>query len=103
MRDYKQYMEKLPEIKESDGCTLAPDGSWKKCCVLHDYARRDREVSNADADRMLLDCMRDESVFPLPWIYYFWVRFQGITNMSPAAVVAFVSLVTVVTLLALYG
>jgi len=101
--DYKKYLDAIPDDIKSDGCTLASDGSWKKCCVLHDAARRDRAVSDSDADRMLYDCMRDEAIWPLAALYYVWVRIQGITKMSPFTMAAITTLVTVVVLLAIYG
>lgn len=82
--DYKVYEKLIPKDFKSDGCTLAPDGSWKKCCIIHDHARRSSTVQASSADRMLYDCMKDECGIPaLPLIYYIWVRFQSMTRISP--------------------
>jgi hypothetical protein len=82
---FKDYETKIPEHFKSDGCTLAPDGTWGSCCRIHDYARRDKLVSAATADKMLYSCMRERSNWFMACLYYFWVRVQSISGLSPPA------------------
>jgi hypothetical protein len=81
--NYKGYQKHIPEDFKSDGCTLAPDGKWKQCCILHDYARQDKNVTDAEADKMLYNCMRDHANLPMAVLYYVWTRIQSITKASP--------------------
>jgi hypothetical protein len=58
-----------------DGCTGVPDFDFgKDCCGEHDYHYQIGDVSRAEADRRLRDCLRKKGYFILPWLYYLGVR-----------------------------
>ena len=85
--DYEKYELTISEAdkKRSDGCTLAPDGSWGSCCVIHDTALRDKDVSASQADKMLFRCMKKRSNIVMATLYYTFVRIRSILGLDPVA------------------
>ncbi len=81
----KQLRRKI----RGDGCTGAPDLSFRKCCDYHDLAYQTHrntaghEITRAEADRAFLECMkRNAPGAPiagrlLPYFYYLAVRIFG--------------------------
>ena len=61
----------------NDGCTSVPDFNFKECCVEHDYLYFTKEVSRAEADKRLRECIGRQKWRMLPWIYWVGVRLLG--------------------------
>jgi hypothetical protein len=64
----------------TDGCSMWPDGSWRKCCVIHDmpYWCGGSAEDRNDADHRLSECVAKESSWPwLGSLMYAGVRFGG--------------------------
>lgn len=64
-------------VKESDGCTAAPDLTFRECCVEHDVAYRSGKIKRSEADARLRECMRAHGYVVLPWVYWAAVRIFG--------------------------
>jgi hypothetical protein len=61
-----------------DGCTGVPDFDFgADCCGEHDYHYQLSDISRAEADRRLRECLRKKGYFVLPWVYWFGVRVFG--------------------------
>lgn len=66
--------------RDPDGCSSSPDGWWKECCDMHDFAYQDGgalEAERQDADVMLYDCMVRRGAANEASIYYTAVRNFG--------------------------
>ena len=78
--DVKKKWAQASRFK-SDGCTAAPDLFWKDCCKEHDFYYRypkETQVSRAEADKRLRECMRVKGSGPIiAWIYWAAVRSFG--------------------------
>ncbi len=65
----------------NDGCSSAPDGSWKQCCVEHDYYYRNpvelTGVDRREADSRLHRCMRCKAGSLIACLYWVGVRACG--------------------------
>ena len=58
-----------------DGCTAVPDFDFgADCCGEHDYHYQVGDISRAEADKHLRECLRAKGYFILPWIYWLGVR-----------------------------
>jgi hypothetical protein len=58
-----------------DGCTAVPDFDFGyDCCGEHDYHYQEGDVSRAEADKRLRQCIRKKGYFLLPWAYWLGVR-----------------------------
>jgi len=100
MKDYKKYELEIPDDFKSDGCTFSPDGKWSSCCIMHDYAKLDKDVNDKTADLMFLNCMKDRSNVFLAYLYYFFVRIRSITKLAPFEIMAYTIIVIVISVLA---
>jgi hypothetical protein len=61
-----------------DGCTAVPDFDFgADCCGEHDYHYQLGDVTRAEADRKLRECLRKKGYFLLPWAYWLGVRIFG--------------------------
>lgn len=61
-----------------DGCTAVPDFDFGyDCCGEHDYHYQLTDISRAEADKRLRECLRKKGYFVLPWIYWLGVRLVG--------------------------
>lgn len=66
----------------SDGCTLAPDGTWrdpqrwKVCCVAHDLRLwgGGSRVEREEADSKLRSCIKERAGQRVAYIYWLGVR-----------------------------
>lgn len=67
------------DIKEftSDGCTMSPDFDFRDCCVRHDLDYWRGDMTRAQADARLRECIQTRGYFVLPWIYWVGVRLFG--------------------------
>lgn len=101
--DFKEYEKAIPIDFKSDGCTMAPDGSWGSCCVIHDQARQDKAINDKTADRMLFNCMKDRGNIVLAVIYYFFVRVQSITGLTPVGLFMITGFLSIIGALMAYG
>lgn len=61
----------------SDGCTSAPDFTFRACCEQHDRDYFDHTVTRRDADDALRACMQTQGYVILPWVYWLAVRALG--------------------------
>jgi len=67
---------------DNDGCSSAPDLTFKACCNEHDYYYRNCEsvtgVSRSEADKILRQCIQKKWKLPiLPWVYWGATRLFG--------------------------
>jgi hypothetical protein len=61
-----------------DGCTAAPDLDFgADCCAEHDYHYQLGDISRAEADKRLFQCLRKKGYLVLPVLYWIGVRFGG--------------------------
>jgi hypothetical protein len=61
-----------------DGCTGVPDFDFgADCCGEHDAHYQESDISRAEADRHLRECLRAKGYFILPWVYWLGVRVFG--------------------------
>jgi hypothetical protein len=63
----------------TDGCSMAPDGTWGECCLAHDVkywcgGSRDQRLS---ADRELKACLQGHDKPALAQLYFFGTRAGG--------------------------
>jgi len=74
------WARKLKARIQSDECTLAPEGTWGECCIIHDYHYRvGRSLHDkARADRALRHCMAQHGYPVTGWLYYFAVSTLGL-------------------------
>lgn len=92
----KEVEEQLPECKlgfadqcrvvwdgmkrgvKYDGCTAVPDFDFGfDCCGEHDAHYQLGDISRAEADKKLRECIRKKGYFILPWVYWLGVRIVG--------------------------
>jgi hypothetical protein len=68
-----------PSAFTTDGCTLAPDGTWQACCVDHDmvYWCGGSDAERRAADAELRRCMAEHGGEALAAIGYWAVRVGG--------------------------
>ena len=58
-----------------DGCTGVPDFDFgADCCGEHDYHYQLGDISRAEADKHLRECLRAKGYIVLPWVYWLGVR-----------------------------
>lgn len=58
-----------------DGCTAVPDFDFgADCCGEHDVHYQLGDVSRAEADRRMRECIRKKGYWVLPWAYWIGVR-----------------------------
>ena len=58
-----------------DGCTAAPDLDFgSDCCGEHDAHYQLGDITRAEADKRLYQCLRKKGYFVIPVAYYFGVR-----------------------------
>ena len=75
-------MTDLKEIKpfKSDGCSVWPNGNWKKCCIEHDYkywlggSRAQRQ----EADKQFKECVAAKGHPVIAKLMHIGVRFGGL-------------------------
>lgn len=61
-----------------DGCTAVPDFNFgSDCCGEHDYHYQANDITRAEADKKLRECIRKKGYFVLPWVYWLGVRLFG--------------------------
>ena len=61
-----------------NGCSQVPDFNFgEECCNVHDMDYYTKEVTRAEADKKLRECIRAKGYFLLPWIYWVGVRLFG--------------------------
>lgn len=61
-----------------DGCTGVPDFDFgADCCGEHDYHYQTGDISRAEADKRLRECLRRKGYFVLPWVYWLGTRLLG--------------------------
>jgi hypothetical protein len=84
-RDVLTYLDQLKLVWRGlrrgfryDGCTAVPDFDFgKDCCGEHDYHYQAKEISRAEADKRLRQCIQKKGYILLPWIYWLGVRIFG--------------------------
>ena len=71
MRDYWKRVKEAAAALKGDGCTDAPDLTYRQCCDEHDihyrtHAHLDgRPITKAEADKRLYKCMQQKSITPV--------------------------------------
>lgn len=61
-----------------DGCTAVPDFDFgADCCNTHDYHYQLQDVSRAEADKKLRECIKAKGHPILAWVYWSGVRVFG--------------------------
>jgi hypothetical protein len=61
-----------------DGCSGVPDFNFgADCCAEHDFHYQDVDISRAEADKKLRQCIQSKGYIVLPWVYWFGVRIFG--------------------------
>lgn len=61
-----------------DGCTAVPDFDFgSDCCGEHDYHYQDKNITRAEADKRLRECIQKKGYIVLPWVYWLGVRVFG--------------------------
>ena len=61
-----------------DGCTAVPDFDFgADCCAEHDYHYQLTDMSRAEADKRLRQCIQKKGYIVLPWVYWLGVRMFG--------------------------
>lgn len=83
--DHLTFREQYAIVKEGfkrgvkyDGCTAVPDLDFgADCCAEHDAHYQLGDISRAEADAKLRQCMRKKGYFVLPWVYWLGVRVFG--------------------------
>ena len=62
-------------------CTCFVDGlgkwRWGDCCAAHDIAYMAQEITRAEADRLLYECVKKSSHPVMAWIMWACVRIFG--------------------------
>ena len=79
------FSEQLKLVQEGfkkgfhyDGCTAVPDFDFgADCCGEHDFHYQDNDISRAEADKRLRQCIQKKGYIVLPWIYWLGVRIFG--------------------------
>ena len=101
--DFKEYEKGIPEDFKSDGCTLAPDGSWGSCCRIHDHALRNKDVSDHAADVMLHECMQERANPIIAFIYFMFVRLRSLSGMGAVGFTMLAAFISLVIFLIFFG
>ena len=60
----------------ADRCTLFPEGSWQECCYVHDLDYVRQKITRLEADKKLLDCVKDKCKV-VAYVMYIGVRSAG--------------------------
>jgi hypothetical protein len=61
-----------------DGCSAVPDFNFgADCCGEHDFHYQDKNISRAEADKRLRECIQKKGYIVLPWVYWAGVRLFG--------------------------
>jgi len=61
-----------------DGCTGVPDFDFgADCCGEHDFHYQQTDISRAEADKRLRQCIRKKGYIILPWVFWLGVRIFG--------------------------
>jgi len=95
--------KKLAEGEPSDGCTLAPDFNFKKCCQRHDVMIRfNQGITNREADQYLRECIIDHGHPFLAWVYWIFTRYSNIVGGWQNAIAISIG-VTLIGSLILWG
>jgi hypothetical protein len=64
---------------ESDGCTLAPDYNFRKCCERHDVMIRfNQGITDAEADRYLRECIVEHGHPKKALLYWVFSRLSSL-------------------------
>lgn len=86
---YWQRVKEYARALNGDGCTSAPDLTYRRCCDEHDIHYRTgktldgRPITRAQADARLFKCMKRTGVTPVvgrlivPAIFWLGVRLGG--------------------------
>lgn len=85
MKNKLSFIEQWRVVKEGfkrgykyDGCTAVPDFDFgADCCGEHDYYYQSHEITRAEADKKLRQCIQKKGYIVLPWIYWLGVRIFG--------------------------
>ena len=79
-QEYEVYRNKPPKAFASDGCTLALDLNFRKCCEDHDLAYwcGGTKAQRKEADQVLKTCIKDKNHPKLAHVYYRTVRMLGL-------------------------
>lgn len=74
----KLVYEGLQKGFKYDGCTAVPDFNFgADCCGEHDFHYQANDVTRAEADKRLRQCIQKKGYLVLPWVYWFGVRVFG--------------------------
>jgi len=74
----KLVYEGLKKGFKYDGCTAVPDFDFGyDCCGEHDYHYQALDVTRAEADKRLRQCIQKKGYIILPWVYWLGVRIFG--------------------------
>lgn len=72
-------VEKLAYLKDfsTDGCSMSPDLTFAECCVTHDIDYSLGEITRAESDRKLRQCISSKGYPYLSVVYWVGVRLFG--------------------------
>lgn len=81
-KDHLTFKEQYEIVKHGiakgvkyDGCTASPDFDFgADCCAEHDTHYQLGDISRAEADSRLRQCMAKKGYVVLPWVYWAMVR-----------------------------
>jgi hypothetical protein len=72
---YRQQLALLKRSCKSDGCTGVPDFDFgSDCCAEHDLNYQVGDISRAEADKLMRQCIQAKGYILLPWVYWAGVR-----------------------------
>jgi len=68
----------------TDKCTFIPNGTWDKCCIVHDksYWQGGSKVQRSKADKQLYQCIKNTSNNLFAAVVYLGVRIGGIPYIA---------------------
>lgn len=82
-KQVKLVYEGLKKGYKYDGCTAVPDFDFgADCCGEHDTYYQSKEITRAEADKRLRQCIQKKGYILLPWIYWAGVRLLGWTHWN---------------------
>ena len=72
-------LEKVAYLKDfvTDGCSMSPDLEFSECCVEHDINYSTTELSRAESDTKLRQCIEKKGYPYLSVVYWIGVRLFG--------------------------
>ena len=72
-------LEKVAYLKDfvTDGCSMSPDLEFSACCVEHDINYATGDITRAEADRKLRQCIAAKGYPYLSIVYWMGVRLFG--------------------------